>query len=202
MFNKFEIFQVPVYQSRYTEANELEKNIIPIFLDKEKNNKQVVYYPTGSYTSFGQDSILNLAELLDLKNFIFDTVTEINKDAGLGGELEFTNSWFSINRKHSYHESHTHVPDIWSGVYYVSATPGDAPISFINKNLKETMWPYRAPKVTSTNLNSSQVICSVETGLLIIFPSYLTHQVSQQLLDSERITIAFNLNIKYEHSKV
>lgn len=198
MFDLHNIFQVPVYQSRYHDAFDLEKDIVSKFKDIENQNKHnnSHYYPSNSYTSFGVDSILDISELKNLKEFIFNTVSEIHKSVGLGGELEFTNSWFSINRKNSYHESHTHIPDVWSGVYYVSATPADAAIVFVNRNLKETMWPYKAPKIQHTNFNSSQATCSVETGLLIVFPSYLEHKVNQQLADSERITVAFNLNVK------
>lgn len=198
MFDLHNIFQVPVYQSRYHDAFILENKIVPKLKDLENRNKNnsSPYYPANSYTSFGTAEILDIPELEQLKKFIFDTVNEVHKSAGLGGDLEFTNSWFSINRLNSYHESHTHIPDVWSGVYYVSATPADAAIAFVNRNLKDTMWPFKAPKTRHTSVNSSQVTCSVETGLLIIFPSYLEHKVNQQMVDSERITIAFNLNVK------
>lgn len=193
----YTIFPVPVYHEHYLEAEILKNNCIEKLKELESLDTTDYYYPAGSYSSYYNNSnILDLAEFVNLKSFIFDTVSNIHRSAGLGGELEFTNSWFSINRKHGYHEAHTHIPDIWSGVYYLDANHLDAPISFNNRNLKETRWPYRAPKLCQTDINSSQVTCSVGTGLLLIFPSYLEHSVQQQVTDSERITVAFNMNIK------
>ena len=55
---------------------------------------------------------------------------EGNKILGIEADLTFVGSWFSINRKHTYHEMHNHIPATWSGVYYVQAKEDDAPITF------------------------------------------------------------------------
>ena len=54
-------------------------------------------------------------------NFLSDNVRNLNGFMGFTKEHEFTikDMWFAINRKGSYHETHTHTPSIWSGVYYV-----------------------------------------------------------------------------------
>lgn len=179
-------------------AEPLRTEIVPFFKDIEATDTRslVGKYPVGSYTSFfNNEDILGLPQLDILRQFIREGVEAIHRSVGLGGELRFTNSWFSINRKGSYHEPHHHCPDIWSGVYYVQADQADAAISFMNRNLNDTGWPYMAPKIDNTDLITSQVNCPVSTGLLLIFPSHLRHKVNQQEADSERITIAFNMGI-------
>ena len=180
-------------------AEVLRKEMVPFFKDIEVTDtrSQDGKYPSGSYTSFfNNEDIIGLPQLDILRNFIKETVQDMHQSVGLAGELKFTNSWFSINRKHSYHETHNHCPDIWSGVYYLQADPNDATISFINNNLVNSGWPYAAFKVTNTDHVTSQVNCPVSTGLLLVFPSYLQHKVNQQEVDSERITIAFNMSVK------
>jgi uncharacterized protein (TIGR02466 family) len=154
-------------------------------------------YPLGSYTSFHTNtSVLDIPVLSELKKYIFESVNNLHQSIGLGGTLEFTSSWFSINRQYGYHEAHNHCPDIWSGVYYVKAEHGDATINFINKNLLDTGWPYNACKYAINDFNSTEKICTPTTGMFLIFPSYLSHKVEQQTIKSERISIAFNLNVK------
>ena len=86
------------------------------------------------------------------------------------------------------------MPALWSGVYYVQATAGDAPIVFYDKN-KIGGWPDCVIEKTEENeINSSEVSIKPETGMLLLFPSYFEHSVLQQRLDQERISISFNFS--------
>jgi uncharacterized protein (TIGR02466 family) len=134
--------------------------------------------------------------LQDLAKFVHSAVTTVHTHTGLAGELNFTQSWANINRKYSYHEQHHHCPNIWSGVYYVQARDNDATICFVNSNIINSSWPYKADKIYNNDLNSSQTVCRVNSGMLLIFPSYLQHKVSQHMSDNERISIAFNMDLK------
>lgn len=197
--HRYNLFPVPVAHDNFNNAEALRTEIVPFFKDVESTDKsdQSGKYSVGSYTSFfNNEDVITLPQLDALRDFIKNTVQTLHNSVGLSGELIFTNSWFSINRKNSYHEAHHHCPDIWSGVYYVQANHNDAPISFINKNLVDSGWPYSAAKVSNTDFVTSQVTCAVTTGLLLVFPSYLQHKVNQQEADSERITIAFNMSVK------
>ena len=194
----FSIFPSPIVRDEFRISYEDNLDLI----EKFKAEEQLVpmpsgKYPCGSYTSFYTNTnVLDMPELADLKSYILETVSNLHYNLGLGGELEFTASWFTINRQHGYHEQHNHCPDIWSGVYYVRAEHGDATINFINKNLVDTGWPYDAPKNLMNDYVSSEKVCIPTTGMFLLFPSYLSHKVEQQTIDSERVTIAFNLNVK------
>lgn len=197
--HRYNLFPVPVLHTNFGMAELLRKEMVPFFKDIEATDTrtQAGKYPFGSYTSFfNNEDIIGLPQLDILRTFIKETVQDMHQSVGLTGNLGFTNSWFSINRKHSYHETHHHCPDIWSGVYYLQADSNDATISFINKNLVDSGWPFAAMKTANTDFVTNQVNCPVSTGLLLIFPSYLQHKVNQQETDSERITIAFNVGVR------
>ena len=198
MFQQYNIFSVPVFREEFSEAELLRSQTIQYFKDMEKDDK-INYtgkYPVGSYTSFySNEDIIGLPQLINLKTFIKNTVQQVHNSVGLSGELKFTNSWFNINRKYGYHETHNHCPDIWSGVYYLQAQEADATISFTNRILIDSGWPYSAQKIVHTDFVSSKMTCPVKTGLLVVFPSYLDHNVDQQLSDNERISIAFNMTV-------
>lgn len=194
----FDIFKVPLARKDFFIDEQKKQEILNLFYTIEKklplNNNS---YPVGSYTSFDTvDKILDLEELSSIKNHVLNSAQQLHSQIGLAGNLELTKSWFSINRKNSYHGIHQHCPDIWSGVYYIQAEHNDATISFMNTNIMFTNWPFRARRENLNDYNSSEKICKVSSGMCIFFPSYLWHHVAQQCEDQERITIAFNLNLK------
>ena len=195
--NLLNLFPIPLFRFDYPESRILKNNLTEKFYEIEKQDQQKYSekYPHGSYTSFySRDTIFNIPGSKSLESFIHSSVETADRHIGLSGDLKFTKSWFSINRKYSYHEQHHHCPNVWSGVYYVQAGSNDATISFINKNIIDTGWPYFSKKEMNTEYNSTQTVCRPETGMLLIFPSYLHHKVDQHLSSDERITIAFNMD--------
>lgn len=198
MHEQYDIFAIPLVRKDFYIEADKKQEILKLFYGIEEtlpitDNS----YPVGSYTSFDTVAkIFDLEELAPIRDHILAAAQELHDGIGLGGELELTKSWFSINRKNSYHGIHHHCPDIWSGVYYLQADPTDATISFMNPNILQTNWPFKAKRLQLNDYNSSEKICKVSGGMLLLFPSYLNHHVAQQVADSERITIAFNLNLK------
>jgi len=187
------IFPTQVFRAVYDDAENLRSKIVPLFLQKEKDDTSPIRYTANGYTSYGMSNILDIPDLEDLKTFIDTTVAEAHRDIKLAMNPKLSASWFSVNRKYTYHEAHNHLPDIWSGVYYVQADQDHPGLTLVNKN-RHANWP----KCGVTELheaNTPQVTCGVETGSLLIFPSYLEHKVEQQMVEKERITIAFNYGV-------
>lgn len=197
MYEQRDLFSVPVFRLKYLYAEELQNSVLDLFYKIEKEDTSPIPYSMNGYTSYCKDNILDLDECKDLKKFISAAVTRINNDVGIAGTPKLKNSWFSINRKYSYHERHNHLPEVWSGVYYVKSDIEDAPLTFINKNL-ESHWPF-SNSLFNNDYNSSIANFFVETGIMYIFPSYLDHAVDQQTKDNDRVTIAFNFGIKNEN---
>lgn len=192
MLERNNFFEVPVFSSVYSKAEILKKDAVKYMLDSERKHKMGTPYSLNGYTSYcnGEPSILDVEIFSDLKEYILQCVNEVFKECEMYGTPFFTGSWFNINRKFSFHETHNHLPDIWSGIYYVDADQNDAPITFFDEN-KLTSWPWHA----GGNLASS-IRIPPYTGLLHIFPSFLLHSVSQQKQESERFSISFNINIE------
>lgn len=190
-FERQDIFAVPVFRGFYPKAEELKNDIVPLFKKIEKEDKNPIRYSANGYTNFRSNGhILALDELKELREWIGNIVAKASGTIALDGNIQYSGSWFSIMRQYSYHEMHNHLPDVWSGVYYVQADEKDAGLTFINKN-QESNWP-RSPVKELNGYNSPVIKVPVQTGMCIIFPSYLNHKVDQQLEDKERIMIAFN----------
>ena len=109
---------------------------------------------------------------------------EPNFDIQIGG------AWFIINQRHAWNTPHTHMPSQWSGVWYLSVSKENAGdhggrIIFIDPiPLGPT---YRNP------INAQ--VDPVE-GLMLIFPSYLTHMVAPHDCDEARVSLSFNFQVQ------
>ena len=107
--------------------------------------------------------------------------------------------WANVNSKYSYHEQHIHPNSFLSGVYYVKVPKNSGQINFIDpKNSMRSLElePDRTKQLTDPLRR--QIDVTPEDGLLLLFPSWLSHEVQQNTTDDERISIAFNLIPDYE----
>ena len=108
-------------------------------------------------------------------------------------DLEFfiTQSWVNVTRNGESHQMHCHQNSIISGVYYHQTIEGDSIVFFDpNESVKDRI--QILPK--DANLfNSNERILSIKDGDLVLFPSYLEHQVDRNETDKERISLAFNV---------
>ena len=197
-FTIFNIFPVPVVLGDFENFSNTKDTLVPLFKEYEKNNP-CENYCYGGYTSYGNnENILFWKECSELLDFIGISVANFHAHNGLAGNVVLQDSWFSINRKYAFHGKHNHLPCTWSGVYYVQCDEQDSEITFINKNL-DNAWPY-CNRIEANELNSTVFRLQPKTGSLIIFPSYLDHEVEQQTSDNERITIAFNFTVQDDYS--
>ena len=183
-------FTVPIFALKYNDCENLKNTVIPTFKSIEDSDSDKIYYENG-YTNYTPGSnVLELNALEELKNFIEVSVNEVHRKLNLENQVYLINSWFSVNRKHSMHERHNHLPAVWSGVYYVQATNNDGNITFFNDHLKSN-WPYCKTDINNP-LTRQIFTIQPETGLLLIFPSFLEHQVHLNNTDNDRISLSFN----------
>lgn len=150
----------------------------------------------GNYTS--KYNLENLDIFDPLKEFIWQSILDYNKFVGFDPiNMETTRLgvvWGNINGKYSYHEQHIHPNSFLSGVYYVNAPKGSGNINFIdprNSIRSVEMEPNRDKDLTDPLRRSIEV--EPQDGMLLLFPSWLGHEVQQNLTENDRVSIAFNL---------
>jgi uncharacterized protein (TIGR02466 family) len=105
--------------------------------------------------------------------------------------LELTGCWANISPPGDAHRPHTHPNNYLSGVYYVQTQEGADTISFDDPRPQTNV----ISPVTSeiTDENAGQIHITTRNGLLVLFPSWLQHQVPPNKSDQARISIAFNI---------
>ena len=110
----------------------------------------------------------------------------------------FSHTWFHVTRHGGFTIAHTHPMATWSGVYCVDPgeTPDDRPESGVLRFQNPHFYSncFLDPGNASLRAPYHHGTWSVrfKAGQLVLFPSWLQHEVLPFFGRDERITIAFN----------
>lgn len=112
-------------------------------------------------------------------------------------------AWFHITRTHGYQGQHNHPNASWSGIFCVQ--PGDGPADRPDSGLVRFHDPrthvdmYSDAGNRGLRLPYAMGTCDWRhrRGQLVIFPSYLRHEIYPYLGEGPRIVVAFNCWINH-----
>lgn len=162
--------------------------------------------PSRDATNYGgwqsEDLTYNIPELDQLKEKISRLAELMHKEFKLKKSFKpvLDNIWVNVNPKGGFNIPHIHGESIFSGVFYVKAKEGNGKINFTHPAVNI---PYHLPGLIIDEFNyknSGNVFHHPAPGKLLMFPSWISHYVEPNLLDEERISIAFNLKLQYVES--
>jgi uncharacterized protein (TIGR02466 family) len=151
------------------------------------------------YTSF--DSIFDLsaqapvfAELMDVLDnqiVIFASLAEMDLR---GQKPKAQRSWVNILRPGGSHGGHIHRHSSFSGTLYISVPDGAGALQFEDPRLTQMM---HAPLRNKTAREPRQPFAKIAParGSLLIWESWLRHEVLVNRSDDLRISISFNYDI-------
>jgi uncharacterized protein (TIGR02466 family) len=108
-----------------------------------------------------------------------------------GRELAMTDCWINIMARQATHGLHLHPLSSLSGTYYVRAPAGCAGIKFEDPRLDRFMAaPPRA--ASARQENRTWITVPAVAGQLVLFESWLRHEVAPNPSAAERVSISFN----------
>jgi len=186
-------FSSPVYSAFADEWVEKLTPIIMKQLDSENINKNRFY--NGRTTHSTNNNLAELTEFSEftesLKSHAKIFIDELGYDYEKISE-NFKPYYFATElNKGSMQERHIHAFQL-SGILYIKVPENSAPIQFLDPNhIREYMdWPikdYENPNTFKTvNYKPSK-------GSLLLWPSYLYHQVLVHQVNDNRIGLVLNL---------
>jgi uncharacterized protein (TIGR02466 family) len=155
------------------------------------------HYP-GGYTSYASLNELHLfsSTFTRLERRIARHVRQFARALDLdlkGREIRMTDCWINIMPASAAHSLHLHPLSFVSGTYYVATPRGCPGLKFEDPRLDRFMAaPPRRPVAKAANL--THVTYPARAGNLILFESWLRHEVAQNRADAERISVSFNYN--------
>lgn len=112
--------------------------------------------------------------------------------------LIYSDSWFHVTRRGGFFGLHNHPMASWSGVYCVDPGQHDADkpdsglLSFVNPTVASSMYLDVANTSMRGPFSNHIRHVRLEPGQLVLFPSWVLHDVKPYEGDTERITVAFN----------
>jgi uncharacterized protein (TIGR02466 family) len=176
----------------------LDNKSIEEFCYRKRNEDPVGRIMTNRGGWQSNDLYEKDSELKELTNIIIGRIRNLAKnfDYSNPNDLQICNYWININKKNNDNAPHTHPISVISAVYYVKVPENSGEIIFHTplQNYDEFIFEDMIEKYNAYNSSNYRYI--PKTGDLILFPSWLSHNVSANQSEEERISIAFNGNFK------
>ena len=154
-------------------------------------------YPEG-YTSYGSWNRLHQTHstFTDLRRHLDRHVRNFARHLEVDlppGRLEMTDCWVNVMPRYAVHTLHLHPVATISGTYYVKTPRGSSRIRFEDPRLSRFMAapPKRAGCRTE---NQSQITYDVTAGQVLLWESWLRHEVRPSTIAADRVSISFNYN--------
>ena len=148
--------------------------------------------------------ILDRPEFKSMKDVVFSHVKKYERDVcGFKSSLSFklTESWYKETVPGDDHIDHNHPNSMLSGVVYLNVPKGNTHHEGLNLIHVENRGVFKHHDFrydyTPTKYNQISTFIPVETGDIVLFPSYLYHFVSRNESENEsRRIISFNTFIQ------
>lgn len=203
------MFAVPFALSRHPEAARLNQALRAYILAHEKSAGAANPRPLTYRNAALFESHFNLFRepqpaIQELKRFCWDqllaVIGQLNSyEVQTLHRLQIYNDcWYHVTRRGGYFGLHNHPNASWSGVYCVDPGRHDADkkmsgvLTFVNPTITNAMHMDAGIARMQLPYAHHMANFSLEGGQLVIFPSWVLHDVKPFEGEGERITVAFN----------
>ncbi|MFQ5994673.1 MAG: TIGR02466 family protein [Acidiferrobacterales bacterium] len=207
-------FATPIVTATLPQIEALNQELAELFLSKEKDgdkHRNPMRIPTqvgdvfeSSFDLFNwpDPPVRTLARACNvLLRDLIATVNEYDAEQMRGLTFHY-HSWFHITRYGGYQSIHYHPDASWSGIYCVC--PGDAvegrpesgAVKFYDPRGAAFMHVDPGNERFVPGFNTRPVYFIHKAGQLVMFPSWLMHEVLPYVGQTERIVVAYNAWVK------
>ena len=108
-----------------------------------------------------------------------------------GRSLELDSLWVNVMPDGAVHSSHLHPHSVLSGTFYAALPEGASAIRFEDPRLG-LMMAAPARRKNAQRANRSFVYVTPKSGTLLLWESWLRHEVPLNRSKSERVSVSFN----------
>lgn len=202
-------FAVPLIWSRRTEKDGLNRELRDLLVARADDPRVANPNP---YTARNEQLFESHFDFFSwpepcvqkLKEFcwgrLMEAVAQLNGyDQAMLARIRIgADAWYHVTRRGGFFGLHNHPMASWSGVYCVDGGRHDADrpdsglLSFINPFIMTTMFVDAGTAQMCEPYSHASRSWRLEAGQMVIFPSWLLHEVKAFHGEGERITVAFN----------
>ncbi len=158
-------------------------------------------------TDYLRDNLL-VAEhpaVMWLRECINRTITDYFRALGMTYQIDWTlHGWANVNRLGDYHDPHNHPHSYLSGTYYVQVPQDRAPLR-TRRDVRPGCITFYDPRGPAVNMNAirgdpyiePEYTVTPQPGQILLWPAFITHFVHPNLSETPRISISFNVMLKW-----
>jgi uncharacterized protein (TIGR02466 family) len=194
------LFPTLLYRDQLANAAKLNEDLedaaITLSEDDKAGQRWCEKHGYPGYTSFSSN--FDLAEMIPAFNKL---VKELDKHAAAfakdlhwdirGGKPICDSIWVNVMPEGGSHTSHIHTNSVISGTYYVSVPQGAGPIVY--EDPRHALMMAAPPRLGTAPREMRSHIHEVpEAGTVLLWESWLRHEVPLNKADGLRISVSFN----------
>ncbi len=148
----------------------------------------------GGYTSYSSMDNLMLRSPYfgELEQKLNKHVSQYAKTLELDPKrhLKMNSLWVNIMGELSHHSFHLHPLSVISGTYYLKTPKGSGDFKIEDPRIQCFMGSPR--RATTSRKNARYIKLQPQAGDIILFESWLKHEVTANLSGSDRVSVSFN----------
>jgi len=194
------IFSTPLF---YEEIKNIEKESNELI---ELCYKLKSSLPTVELTNNGGYQSRNIVETIEFQNLIKklqkpidNFLKEYQFDVKL--KIDIPNVWLNLNNEGHSNRAHVHPATEFACVFYLK-TPKDSGNLVLLKNALFRMDNMADLPAKQTNpFNCESFFIEPQKNTLVMFPGHIEHLVEESKTNEDRISLAFNLQVKGNYVK-
>lgn len=195
------LFPTRLYRAEMAETDlieEIRSACEILAIDDEAGRKWCRKHGYPGYTSYASLNDLpwrfpvfkTLAKAIDRHVAAFSKILEF--DLG-GGKLEMDSFWANVLPEGGFHAAHIHPHSVISGTFYVSIPKGASALRL--EDPRHAMMMAAPPrKAKAGQDNQAFVSVAPQPGTLLLWESWLRHDVPVNRSAEDRISVSFNYN--------
>jgi hypothetical protein len=195
----YSIFAPFYYKGKFEGHDEIKSSLLDHIAEKYKESpsNQPKRWSCNVHTSHGMhDEKLFSAKPIYEKGIIpfFEEIKMPSVEA------DISEMWFNVYGKGQWQENHHHhgaSQDLYfSAVHFLKYDKSIHPPLVMNNMNRILVTPYNIGRKTRLDYWNLHEAIDVEEGDLLIFPTFMEHQVNIQETEELRMTVSFNIEVK------
>lgn len=192
------VYPTPILVYPWPDSGTLNSELRDLIITDERTDPGISRSNIGGWHSqpdfFSRDIACVKALLARIEAAMIELTRSFLSPSAQNRSYRFqVEGWANLLRRDGYHNVHNHPNAHWSGVYYVSDNPPVAGKPMSGK--LEFLDP--RPAATMLHLDDVSIygrqLLDPRAGVMVVFPSWLQHQVHPYFGPGERIAVSFNV---------
>lgn len=199
------LFSAPFLSVAWKDVDRLNRELREIVLARRESHPSERMTNAGGWQSakdlqtWGGAAIQELLVKIDIATYMISSQCFGEEALDSLEEKWRVVAWANINERGDYNNLHSHGGGIWSGVYYIDAGTEDPghPLSGVITFRNPTLAPLAVDNLKPPRFVADYFRCehsqAPRSGQMLLFPSWLEHQVHPYFGESPRISVSWDV---------